>query len=189
MTALAEPGRAMRGGVRSFVSSSISSAMMTARKLRALIANAAATPNAAMVSPASAGPMIREPLNMAELSATALPMSSRPTSSMAKDLADRHVQRRSRSRAGWRAGRSSRPATSPVTVSTARTTARTIITTWVATSVWRLGRASAATPANRPKDHHRDELRGRHDAEPDGIAGELEDQPRLGDLLHPRPDE
>ena len=30
-------------------------------------------------------------------------------------------------------------------------TARVIITTWVATSVWRFGSASAATPANRPR--------------------------------------
>ncbi len=30
-------------------------------------------------------------------------------------------------------------------------TARVIITAWVAMSVWRLGRASAATPANSPR--------------------------------------
>ena len=58
---------------------------MTARKLRALIANAGPTPNAAIARPAAAGPMTRAPLNIAELSATALPMSSRPTSSIAND--------------------------------------------------------------------------------------------------------
>ena len=58
---------------------------MTARKLRALIANAGPTPNAPMARPAAAGPMTRAPLNIAELRATALPTSSRPTSSMAND--------------------------------------------------------------------------------------------------------
>ena len=41
------------------------------------------TPNAPIVSPATAGPMTRAPLNIAELRATALPTSSRPTISTA----------------------------------------------------------------------------------------------------------
>ena len=57
--------------------------MITARKLRALIAKAAATPTSPIVRPATAGPMIRAPLNIAELSATAFGMSSRPTISTA----------------------------------------------------------------------------------------------------------
>ena len=56
---------------------------MTARKLAASTTKAIVTPTAPMTRPATAGPMIRAPLNIAELSATALPMSSRPTISTA----------------------------------------------------------------------------------------------------------
>ena len=56
---------------------------ITARKLSALIANAGAMPNAPIVSPATAGPTTRAPLNIAELIATALPMSRGPTISIA----------------------------------------------------------------------------------------------------------
>ena len=51
----------------------------------ALIANAGAMPNAPIVSPATAGPTTRAPLNIAELIATALPMSRGPTISIAND--------------------------------------------------------------------------------------------------------
>ena len=40
---------------------------------------------AAIISPATAGPITRAPLNVAELRATALTMSSRPTISTAND--------------------------------------------------------------------------------------------------------
>ncbi len=112
--------------------------------------NAGPTPNAPMVSPATAGPMTRAPLNIAELRATALPTSLGPTISMAND---------------WRTGMSTalaiprasartttiQSSTRPVRVSTARIAASSIITNWTATRVWRLGRVSASTPANRPK--------------------------------------
>ena len=55
---------------------------MTARKLAAFNANAAPTPTAPIVMPAIAGPTMRAPLNIAELNATALLMSSRPTISI-----------------------------------------------------------------------------------------------------------
>ena len=74
----------MAAGECSSLSRMSARATMTATKLAASIANAIATPTAAMVRPAIAGPMTRAPLNIAELSATALPMSSRPTISTAK---------------------------------------------------------------------------------------------------------
>ena len=188
MTALAEPGRAIRGGVRSFVSSSISSATMTARKLRALIANAAATPNAAMVRPASAGPMIRDPLNIAELRATALPTSSRPTSSMAND---------------WRTGMSTALATAEQDGQDQdhpdldEVRDRQHGQDDGERHHHDLGRDEGLAlregirgdAGEQAQDHDRDELGGGDDAEPDRVAGQLQDEPRLGDLLHPRPDE
>ena len=53
--------------------------MITATKLAALIAKAIAMPKKPIVSPATAGPTTRAPLNIAELSATALPTSRGPT--------------------------------------------------------------------------------------------------------------
>ncbi len=84
MTAANESGWAIAAGEWSSESRIIARAMITARKLAASIANAIATPTAPMVRPATAGPMTRAPLNIAELRATALPMSSRPTISIAK---------------------------------------------------------------------------------------------------------
>ena len=136
-----------------------------------------------------AGPRTRAPLNIAELSETALPTSSGPTISMAND---------------WRTGMSTalaqprarastmtiQSSTTPLRVSTARIAARTIITAWTAMSVWRLGRTSASTPANRPEEEDGQELGGRHDAQPERVAvGQLEDEPGLGDLLHPGADQ
>ena len=43
--------------------------------------------------------------------------------------------------------------------------------------------------AEQSEDHHREELRGSDHAQPERIVGELEDEPGLGDLLHPRPDQ
>ena len=43
--------------------------------------------------------------------------------------------------------------------------------------------------AEQPEDHHRDELGGGDHAEPQRIVGELENQPGLGNLLHPGPDQ
>ena len=45
------------------------------------------------------------------------------------------------------------------------------------------------TPPNSPKSDHRPELGDRDKPEPQRIVRQLEDEPRLGDLLHPRPDE
>ena len=84
LPALALSGRVTCAGVRSASSSIANSATRTARKLMASMRNAGATPNAPIARPATAGPTIRAPLNIAELSATALPRSSRPTISTAK---------------------------------------------------------------------------------------------------------
>ena len=43
--------------------------------------------------------------------------------------------------------------------------------------------------AEQPEDQHGDELRGSDHAEPEHVVGELEDEPGLGNLLHPRPDQ
>ena len=54
---------------------------MTAMKLAALIRYAVAIPNAAMMPPASAGPIMRVPWNVAEFSATTWLMRRAGTSS------------------------------------------------------------------------------------------------------------
>ena len=114
------------------------------------MAKAGAMPNAPIVRPATAGPTTRAPLNIAELIATALPISRGPTISMAN---------------AWRTGMSTalaqpsstasrmiiQTSTTPVAVSTVRMTASTIIVACTASNVWRLGSTSARTPANRPK--------------------------------------
>src|SRR3954454_25006596 len=79
--------------------------------------------------------------------------------------------------------------TTSAMTSTARIPARTIIEIWVAIRTRRFGRASAGTPGKSPGDNDRDELRGRHDAEPDRVVRQLKDEPCLGDLLHPGADE
>ena len=161
---------------------------MTARKLRALIAKAAATPTSPIVSPAMAGPTMRAPLNIAELSATTLPMSSRPTISTAND---------------WRTGMST-------ALAQPSRSARTMIIGTVTSSVdgqdreddreghhhgldddqgRALGQGVREHAREQPEDHDRDELGGGHDPEPERVVGQLEDQPGLGDLLHPGADE
>ena len=52
-----------------------------------------------------------------------------------------------------------------------------------------LGQGVRGDAGEQAEDHDRDELGGRDDAEPDRIVGQLEDEPRLGDLLHPGPDQ
>ncbi len=123
---------------------------MTARKLSALTAKVGPTPKAPMASPAAAGPTTREPLTIAELIATAFPMSSRPTSSMT------NAWRTGMSTALATPSRKARPriihnSTRPVMTRTARIDARTIIVVCVQIRTRRLGSASAATPANRPR--------------------------------------
>jgi hypothetical protein len=58
---------------------------MTGRKLSALRKKAGAMPHCAMRTPASAGPTMRAPLNMPELSAMALVRSALPTISTMND--------------------------------------------------------------------------------------------------------
>ena len=112
--------------------------MITAMKLMPLIRKAIEMSKAPISSPAAAGPRIREALNRAELSPTALATSSRPTISTAND---------------WRAGmskalaipsRAARTITCQTwtmwgAVSPNRTKARIIATDWVAISVLRFG--------------------------------------------------
>ena len=106
--------------------------------------------NRPIVIPATAGPRTRAPLNIAELRATALPMSSRPTISTEK---------------AWRVGMSTtlvsppssarimicQTSTAPVNTRANIVNDRIILTACVAIRVWRLGRASAIRPPNRPR--------------------------------------
>ena len=57
---------------------------MTTRYVAALMRKHGATPTTAISNPATAGPMMRVPLNSAELKPTALTISSRPTISTTK---------------------------------------------------------------------------------------------------------
>ena len=115
-------------------------------------------------------------------------LAARP--SRRRTTGGRACRRRWRSRAGSRAGRSSRSRPGPSQRRTARTAARTIITTWTASSVWRLGRTSARIAGEQAQDHDRQELRGGHDAQPQRVAAaDRQDEPCLGDLLHPGADE
>ena len=53
-----------------------------------------------------------------------------------------------------------------------------------------LGQDVGEDAGEQAKDHDRQELRGGHDAQPQGIAaGDRQHEPRLRDLLHPRADE
>ena len=157
-----------------------SSAAMTARKLTASITKAAATPTAPMTRPATAGPMTRALLNIAELSATALPMSSRPTISTANDWRTgmstaltvpmhegQHDEERDRREPGDRDdGEGDRQA-----------------------HLDRLGRQQrlalgqvVGEDAGEQAEHEdRDELGGRDDAQPQRVVGQQQDQPGLGD--------
>ena len=187
-TAPTDSGRSIRRPMLSSCSFIISSPTMTARKLAALIAKAVATPNAPMARPAAAGPMTRAALNMAELSATAGPTSSRPTISTAN---------------AWRTGMSTALA---MPSRNARTRIIQTWTTFVNDQDGKdrredhhagLGPEQDATlrqgvrqdAGEQAEDHDRDELGGRHDAQPDRVVGQLEDEPGLRDLLHPGPDE
>ena len=116
----------------------------------ASIRNAVEMSNAPIVRPATAGPRTRAALNIAELRATALPMSSRPTISTAN---------------AWRVGMSTtlvsppsrartmtcHTSTAPVATRANIVNARIILTAWVAISALRLGTASAIRPPNRPR--------------------------------------
>ncbi len=191
MTAL-DRDRAERSavGVQLVSSTHQQSATMTARKLKALIDEGGADAERAdRQAGEGRSDDPRAPLNIAELSATALPTSSRPTSSMAKDwrtgmstaLAQPEQDRQDQDHpdldeAGDRQDGEDRRA-------------RTIITTWVPTRVCALGQGVRGDAGEQAQDHDRHELGRGHDAEPDRVAGQLEDEPRLGDLLHPRPDE
>ncbi len=113
--------------------------------------NAVEIPKAPIVRPATAGPMILAPLNIAELRATALAMSSRPTISTEN---------------AWRVGMSNTLVTPPSAASSTTchtstvllatnpnsASARAILAAWVPIRVLRLGKASAISPPNRPRN-------------------------------------
>jgi hypothetical protein len=112
---------------------------MTATKLRPLSAKQAAIPTMPIANPATAGPMIRAALKIDELRPTALPMSSRPTSSTTNDwrvgmsIAFETPSRNARTRM-------CHTSTRPVAVRIASANASAICTVWVRTSVRRFGR-------------------------------------------------
>ena len=161
---------------------------MTARKLRPLTKNATPMSNTPIASPATAGPTIRAALKIAELSATALPMSSRPTISITK---------------ACRVGMSTaleQPSVNAISticqtwiwwvrVRKASRKARTIAIVWVAMRVRRFGQAVGNDAAEQAEDQDRGELSGGDDAEHQRATGQGEDKPVLGDVLHPGPDE
>ena len=144
--------------------------------------------NAPMVRPAAAGPSTRAALNIAELRATAVPTSSRPTISTEN---------------AWRVGMSTtlvRPprkaramtchtSTRPVNTRPNIANDRPILIACVTISVWRLGRASVMSPPNRPRTMTGIHCMAATTPEQERVAGELEDQPALGDGLHPGADE
>ena len=153
--------------------------------------NAALTspPKKPIVRPAIAGPTMRAPLKIARVEGDGVGARPRgPTISTVN---------------AWRVGMSTalvmprivastricHTCTVSVTTSANRMKASVIWTAWVAISVWRLGRASAIRPPNSPSRSTGQERERRRQAEDQRVAGELEDEPRLGDLLHPGPDE
>ena len=153
---------------------------MTARNERPLMKKAIEMSNTPIVSPATAGPTIRAALKIAELRATALPMSSRPTISMTND---------------WRVGMST------AFVQPRAKARRTICQTWTVPVSGQdredegehhrdrlgrderpaLGQAVGDDPAEQAEDHDRDELGGGHDAEHERVVRQGQDEPGLGD--------
>ena len=161
---------------------------MTARKLTASTTKAAVTPTAAMTRPATAGPMIRALLNIAEFRATALPMSSRPTISTAND---------------WRTGMSTALTVPMTSASRIRNgidaeprerhdregDRQAHLDDLGDLQRLALGEVVGQHAGEQSEDQDRQELGGRHHAEPERVVGQLEDEPGLRDLLHPGPDE
>ena len=123
---------------------------MTARKLAPLTKKAIEMSKTAIMRPATAGPITRAALKVAELRAMALTTSSRPTISTANDwrtgisMAFAQPRRIARTRI-------IQTSTTPVRVRTPSATARAAITASTAMSVGRLGRASAMRPPKRPR--------------------------------------
>ena len=160
------------------------SATSIATNESALIAKQRPTPKTAITAPAAAGPAIREQWTTTEFSETALTIRSGPTSSITK---------------AWRAGLSiastePRASTSPKTIQGAMSP--------VAVSAHSVDRghrhqrlrvleqaqlrhAVGEQAAPGAEQQHRQELERGGDADGDARAGELHDQPHLGDDLHP----
>src|SRR3989441_875413 len=110
--------------------------------------NAGATPTLAMTRPAAAGPTIRAPLNAAELSATALTTSSRPTVSFTNDC--RTTLKSVLARPAHTARTPTcQYATTPVATSVATVSAVHACAAWVAMSRRRLATRSAMAPLGR----------------------------------------
>jgi hypothetical protein len=108
---------------------------------------AMATPKRAMRSPATTGPTMRAVLNAAEFSATALTMSSLPTSSATKDcrVGMSSVFTQPRMVASTHTCQYS---TWPKRTSSPRVRASEAMPIWVARSTRRLGSRSARAPVN-----------------------------------------
>ena len=132
--------------------------------------------------------MIRAPLKMAALSAMALATSSRPTISTVK---------------AWRVGMSTALVTPRSRASTRICQTSTVSVTDEPEQDERehhldglgddqrppLGQGVRDQPAEQAQDQHRQEGEGGHEAEDERVAGEVQDEPCLGDLLHPGADE
>ena len=186
MTAANESGRAIAAGEMELgVAHHRAGATMTARKLGGIDREGHRHPDRADVRPATAGPMTRAPLNIAELSATALPMSSRPDHLDRERLADGHVDRVDRADEQGQQDEQRDRRVPGMTSDTARMTDRHILIAWVPSSVWRLGRLSASTPPNRPKIMTGMNWAAATTPSHSGSWVSTQDEPRLGDLLHP----
>ena len=138
----------------------------------------------AIRTPAIAGPVMREVWMRTLCRPTALTTLSVPTISITKD---------------WRAGRSTartipRASTSAITIQAAtlsvterpkRTSGGIAISACVRISRRRLGTESATRPPQAPTRRIGQELKGGGDADGERRARQREDQPHLGDDLHP----
>src|SRR6266446_5410966 len=133
---------------------SVASVARTRRWPAPLTAKAGATPTLAMTRPAAAGPTIRAPLNAAELSATALTTSSRPTVSFTNDC------RTTLKSVLARPAHSARTptcqyATTPVATSAATVSAVHACAAWVAMSRRRFGHAVGDGAAGEGEQQYR----------------------------------
>ena len=139
-----------------------------------------------MSRPASAGPTMRAVLNVAELMATALGRSSRPTISTTN--AWRVGMSTALLKPSRRASTEDLPDLDPAAggereeaegqqhLDDLRDDERAA-----------LGQRVRDEAAEEAEDEHGQELRGRRQPQDERVAGELEDQPGLRHRLHPRP--
>ena len=139
--------------------------------------------------PAIAGPTTRAALKIAELRATALPMSSATDHLHHERLPGRHVDRVRDAQGRAPGRRCARPGRCRVAARTARTNARIIADDLGRDERLPLRQGVGDEAAEQAEDDHGRELGGGDAAEHERVVGQLQDQPGLGDGLHPRADQ